>query len=97
MILYEVISTYHLLCACTDRMNQPQGEADLLIFESRLNAFPHQELLTTLFRRVIPFDIAYQLSHTEEQLRSYFLIKLEARLPLTDKYERILCACGHHA
>lgn len=97
MILYEAVSSYHLLCACVERMKNSSEKAVLLISEKRLRNYHNIDLLNALFEEIIPYALTYQLWHSDKKVTSYFCSLLKTSLPLEKKFDRIYCSCGHHA
>lgn len=97
MILYEAVSSYHLLCACVERVKNRKEKGVLLVSESRLRNYQNKEFLNSLFDIIIPFSLTYQLEHSDKKVIAYFCSLLKTPLPLSKRFRRIYCSCGHHA
>lgn len=72
MIVYHVITTYHLLCAMT-LQSVKKEDAILLVPISITQKYPHyQSLSGELFRSVIQYDAIYRYKNSAERTQHYF-------------------------
>jgi len=92
MILYHVISTYHLLCAMVHVMRSRQ-QADLIIYDHIGNKFPHYKELKKVFHSIFLCDINYFEHHGVNSLGQYF----NSILPPLSQYEQIYVWAAHYS
>lgn len=84
MILYHVITTYHLLSAMTIQAAKEE-EAVLLVPRWIPIKFPHYKQLEQLFKEIIVIDTGYRFKHTPEETDRYF----KSAVPPLDNFSDI--------
>lgn len=92
MVLYHVVSSYHILSAIVHSKHFGK-EADLLIYDYIDVKFPQYRELDKYFRSVILCDINYVYQHGVASLEKYF----ERILPNLAQYEQIYVWAAHYS
>ena len=72
MILYHVITTYHLLNALLLHLSFEKEEGTLLIPSWFAQKFSHMDLLYKVFNKIVTIDIQYRFSHSKNETQNYF-------------------------
>ena len=77
MVLYHVISTYHLLNAITDRINNHNGEKAVVLISTWLvESFKHYEQLSLFFEKIIIHNAAFSINIGKQRFEAtekYFI------------------------
>ena len=84
MVLYHIITTYHLLCAIVLQA-QMSVEATIIMGPHISQKFANYKKLGEFFNEVIVCDVNYRFHHTSEENESYF----RGILPKLDQYKKI--------
>lgn len=96
MILYEAISTYHLLNVIVDKLNKPKHKAILLLSTEIPKKFPDYKKLKKYFDKIVLYDFNYANFHSDDETIEYFNTLLSIR-DTQIPYKEIYCSCGHHS
>lgn len=97
MVLYECVSSYHLLCAIVYCKVNPDIKTDLLIYKGIIDKGYSPESLLQYFEHVIPYDIFYADTHSDKDIKRYFDSLLGKKGNIKNKYDEIYCSAGFHS
>ncbi|MBB5217795.1 hypothetical protein DYE49_08410 [Treponema rectale] len=93
MVLYEAITTYHILNSVVDLLHNKK-EAVLLI-----DQYKYKKLSSTLrtylenkFKKIVCYDIGFGDNRSDSEIIKYF----HSLIGKTSLYEKIFCASGEH-
>ncbi|MBQ9283078.1 MAG: hypothetical protein IJ207_12945 [Treponema sp.] len=94
MIIYEAVSTYHLLRALL-HCKKNKKDSILLIAQIRIHLLGEElkKYLNENFLKVISYDISYANKKNDKAVKKYF----QSLLGNIKKYETIYCGCPHFA
>lgn len=97
MIVYDVISSYHLLNAVIDGSKYEKEQLILLLSSEIPKKYSNYRELKKYFSKIIEYDFSYAVYHTDVETKKYFSSLLDIDISKRVNYDKIYCACPHHS